>query len=55
MNTETSASSVIDRIVERNNALWALMTDNTLTPEQQLACIEKAFGPSPSSDTGAKR
>ncbi len=40
------AKSAIDRIVEQNNALWALLTDNTLTHEQKLACIERAF-PSP--------
>ena len=52
---KSGAGDVIGRIVERNNALWALLTDHTLTREQQLECIERAFGPSPSSDGSAKR
>lgn len=46
--------SVIDRIVAQNNALWALLTDHTLTREQQLECIERAFPKRTEPDASAE-
>jgi len=41
----TSASSVVDRIVEQNKALWQLLNDSSLTRAEALALIDRAFPP----------
>jgi hypothetical protein len=36
-------SAVIDRIVEKNQKLWQLLTDSTLTREEKLSLVEDIF------------
>jgi hypothetical protein len=37
--------NVIDRIIEKNGALWELLTNSNVTRAEALALINKAFPP----------
>lgn len=46
-------SAVIDRIVAKNQKLWALLTDPSLDAAQCLQLVEEIFPPSESSNPPA--
>ena len=42
-NAETSAPSVIDRIVDQNDALWNFLRSENQPREERMALLKRAF------------